>query len=284
MVYNYDPETDELKINPTVKSKKCTPLMHAILKDNENLVKEILNNDLHTINTVNAKGCTALHIVARNSRSWNLFKYLSILLENGADPNIQEKNGWTALMNASIYSNKDSTEETVRILLENGANPNIQNNDGWAALMFASAYSKTDSTEETVRILLEKGANPNIQSINGWTALMLASRHSKTESSEETVRILLEYGADPKIKNKLGKDVVEETKKYFQEVEIKKLRSENESLKDRIDLLELEPIPGRNFINLYMEEFKKDDPNFTEKFIEAYIPILRNNLEDMILK
>ena len=103
MVYNYDPETDLLQTSHSeiVKSKGCTPLMHAILQNNEKSVKEILKNDTSVINTVNAQsndGLTALHIVARSSKVWNLFKYLQLLLDNGADSNIKDYDGMTALM------------------------------------------------------------------------------------------------------------------------------------------------------------------------------------------
>jgi hypothetical protein len=70
-------------------------------------------------------------------------------------------------MLASGYSKEDSSEETVRILLENGANPNLQAKYGWTALIMASRYSKINSSEETVRILLENGADPKIKDKNG---------------------------------------------------------------------------------------------------------------------
>jgi ankyrin repeat protein len=79
-------------------------------------------------------------------------------------------------MFASRYSNTDSTEETVKMLLEHpNIDVNLQNEDGWAALMFASRYSNTDSTEETVKILLEHpNIDVNLQNNKKWNSLALS--------------------------------------------------------------------------------------------------------------
>ena len=52
------------------------------------------------------------------------------------------------------------------------------------------------------------------------------------------------------------RDEVEECKN-----EIKKLSYENEKLRNDLELRNLEPIPGREFIKLFIEEFGKDNPN-----------------------
>ena len=54
--------------------------------------------------------------------------------------------------------------EVIRLLLENGANPNIQNNEGTTALMKASQYIERI---EIVELLLEYGANLNLQNEDG---------------------------------------------------------------------------------------------------------------------
>ena len=95
-------------------------------------------------------------------------------------------------------------------------------------------------------------------------------------------RMLFSYRRE--IKDKKGGDVFEETKFYVQEIEIKKLKKENEFLKKEIELLELEPIPGREFMKLFIEEFKKDDTNLFKDFIEAYIPTMEQHFNEMISK
>jgi ankyrin repeat protein len=44
-----------------------------------------------------------------------------------------------------MFASKYSKENTVKLLIDAGANLDIQNNDGWTALMFASRYS-TENT------------------------------------------------------------------------------------------------------------------------------------------
>ena len=89
-----------------------------------------------------------------------------LLLERGANPNLQNKDGWTALM----YAAGSDRPLTVRLLLERGANPNLQDKGGWTALM----YAVRNDYAEVVRLLLERGANPNLQNGCGKTARQIA--------------------------------------------------------------------------------------------------------------
>ena len=130
-------------------------------------------------------GLTALHHASQGGHS----NVVQILLKGGANPNIQEKDGWTALMIASH-------SEVVQILLKGGANPNIQEKDGWTALMTASQNGHS----EVVQILLKGGADPNIQRVEGKAALMLASVNGHLY----VVKILLKSSADPNIQEKDG--------------------------------------------------------------------------------
>ena len=56
------------------------------------------------------------------------------LVAAGAEVNIQENDGWTALMLAAQNGHVDCLRE----LVVSGAEVNIQNNDGWTALMVCS--------------------------------------------------------------------------------------------------------------------------------------------------
>ena len=95
------------------------------------------------------------------------------LLDYGTEVNLQNEDGYTALMWAAIYGNLD----IVRLLLDRGANLYLQNNNGKTALILASIHDHID----IVRLLLDRGANPNIQNNNGNTALILASFYGNTD-------------------------------------------------------------------------------------------------------
>ena len=119
---------------------------------------------------------------------------VDLLLKNGADPNIQNKSGETALM-VVVSQGK---LPIVDLLLKNGANPDIQNKDGNTALMMAVSQGKLP----IVDLLLKNGANPDIQNKDGNTALMYVRGFGQTEN--QIIELLLEHGANPGIQNKDG--------------------------------------------------------------------------------
>ena len=106
-------------------------------------------------------------------------------------------NLYTPLMYAAKTS-FTTTSEMVKILLDNGANVNIGDEYGWTALHSACEYGPK---LETVKILLNAGANVNVKAMNdsqnpGITPLHLAVFHYTEEESIDVVRLLLEAGAD----------------------------------------------------------------------------------------
>ena len=127
---------------------------------------------------------------SRHSGKESTKKTVQMLLENGADPNLKNNAGWTALMLAARNCGTESTENIVQMLLENGADPNLKNNNGWTALMHAARYCGEESTENTVKMLLENGADPDVKNNKGFTALFLASKYNKNHNA---IPILIKY-------------------------------------------------------------------------------------------
>ena len=93
---------------------------------------------------------TALMIAAMSDR----IEVMKVLLENGADPNIVDKNLYSPLMVASIRNNY----EIVKLLVEHGAKLNLKNRGGETALMLAQNQDEKDQNEDNKKIieLLEK--------------------------------------------------------------------------------------------------------------------------------
>jgi ankyrin repeat protein len=79
-------------------------------------------------------------------------------------------------MIAARYSRTDSTENTVQILLDAGADVNITNDGGYTALMIAALFSGTDSTEKTVKMILGKRPNLLLKNKVGETAWSVAKK------------------------------------------------------------------------------------------------------------
>ena len=184
-------------------------LQHSIIKQVQTALiatmKELIIADPTILNKKNTKGWTALMLACRNSQTDSSESTVRMLIDAGADVNLQDNDEWTALMMAARYSRIDSSESTIRMLIDAGAKLNLKNIDGWTALITACICSKTDSTESTVRMLIDAGADLNIQNNDGWTALIMSCKFSKTDSTESTVRILIESGADLNIVNNEGK-------------------------------------------------------------------------------
>ena len=95
------------------------------------------NNIFH----INNYGETLLHFAARSKNSQVVERLLSL----GLDVNQQDYSGWTPLMDAVFYNNK----EDVRILLEHGADTKIKNNDQKKAIDYAE-------TDEIRNLLAQK--------------------------------------------------------------------------------------------------------------------------------
>ena len=94
---------------------------------------------------------------------------VELLLEQGADINVQDKYGKAPLHRAVEF--KDVA--CGKLLLENGADINIKDNDGKVALFCAVLNYDVAFIE----LLLENGADPNIKDKKGETSLYWAVRH-----------------------------------------------------------------------------------------------------------
>ena len=146
-------------------------------------------------------------------------KEIEDLILQGAYVDIENRNGYTALMIASENGYKDVVEvliqngasyrtsslwkaaerghkEIVEMLLDGGANVNGKNGFGNTALMKASEKGY----KEVVEMLLQNGADVNQKNDWGTTALICAS----IVGHNDVVELLLENGADVNQKDNYG--------------------------------------------------------------------------------
>ena len=96
------------------------------------------------VNDKDLQGANAL-IYGSTFLKWDL-SIIKLLIDSGIEINAQDKNGYTALMEATISGNY----ETVKLLIESGADINIKNEDGKTALDWAA-------TEEIKEVLRKAG-------------------------------------------------------------------------------------------------------------------------------
>ena len=106
------------------------------------------------------------------------------LLADGADPNLGQPDGATALHWAAHWNDL----QMVEALLGAGANPNAVNELGVVPL----ARAALNASAEVGQALLGAGADPNLAKPSGETVLMAAAR----TGSAPLVEALLNAGAD----------------------------------------------------------------------------------------
>lgn len=148
---------------------------------------------------------------------------IRILLKHGANINVQNEYGFSALMLASYINDN---KKKVKVLLKNKANINAKNEDGYTALMIAARYSKSNIVElmlkyhpkinardnsgmtalmhsiynihgetgKIVKIMLNHRVNITIKDYDyGWTVLMHASSHLDEKSDNGTIKSIIKY-------------------------------------------------------------------------------------------
>ena len=120
------------------------------------------------------------------------------LLAKGADPNVPDRAGRTALHGAARLG----AVETMSALLDAGGNPNKRDEDGNTPLHFASDASQAPlmvhHSIATIRVLLGARANPNLTNAAGRTPLHLAAG---SHDEPGGVAALLSSGANPNRKD-----------------------------------------------------------------------------------
>jgi len=103
-----------------------------------------------------------------------------LLLRAGADPNQQDGNGAAAIHGTAIWSEKDP-DLALTLLKEHGAEIDVRNHQGMTALLIAARYG---TSIRTMKGLLSHGADPNARDDEGNTLLHAAAMNSKAGNLE----------------------------------------------------------------------------------------------------
>ena len=169
--------------NVKVKNKEgMTPLM-LIASSYNNKSKEVsekvssLIKAGASVNDNNNNGQTALMIAVNNRSS----EVIRVLLENGADPNVEDKNG------SNILSYALSDPNILKLFLDKGANPNVIVNG--QPLLHQAVY-RNDATFQT--LLAYKNTDVNIRNSNGDNILHVLA---KAPNYAQKINLLLASSA-----------------------------------------------------------------------------------------
>lgn len=111
-------------------------------KDTINIIQTLVKNGL-PVDEQDDEGRSALHIAAKGDGSSPIS--VETLIECGAQVNLQDNRGATPLIQAT----RDGCPKSIQILLNNGADANITDEDGWKAVDYA--IENLESWEEICR-------------------------------------------------------------------------------------------------------------------------------------
>ena len=177
-----------------ITGDKCPSRMVPSQHNNMKVVNCLLQNGAN-VDLQDEDGQTALFHALRNKGI--PFGILSSLVKNGANLNTRRKyDKCTPLMSVTqscgIYE-----EQLVTWLVENGADVDLQDKDGLTALHYAC---KTDNSFEVVSCLIKNEANINACTGNKVTPLMRAAK----KGNSDVVSLLIAHGANVDLKDKDG--------------------------------------------------------------------------------
>lgn len=183
---------------------------YAISKNDIDLLRLLLTLSID-INFKGEKGETVLMCAAQNRWCKEIIK---ILLDAGANVNIQDNFGRTALDFAVNAYNGNI--EIIKLILD--CKIDIDSQDNFQVLKRAIRKgcfeddSRYAEIMQTVQLLIDAGININAKNIQGDTILIDAVKWS----DKEIVKMLLEFQADPLIANNNGESALNavETRSY----------------------------------------------------------------------
>ncbi|MHB0999684.1 MAG: ankyrin repeat domain-containing protein [Armatimonadota bacterium] len=182
----------------------------AAANGNIRQVKQIINKSLSLVNAQDQYGMTPLmYAIERGngyigtSISIDTIKYL---LDNGADPNIRNKAGKSAVLFLSGDGDESEYLEVARLLVKHKADPNAADNNGSTVLHRLVKWGPDGDTSKIIRYLISKGAKINARDKNNATPLHSAiGAENEPDCMLHYVKLLIELGADVNAKTKGGK-------------------------------------------------------------------------------
>jgi ankyrin repeat protein len=155
-------------------------IMSALRNGDTAAFRKTLTADAKSINRKGPTGATPLMYAVLYGDD----TAVRLLLDKGADPNIRNDAGASALMWAAGDLAK------ARMLVEKGADVNARSDGGRTALLIAAGNPRG---AEVVKLLLDRHADPNVKAPGLFTEV---TPLSEAAYNEPVLRMLIDHGAD----------------------------------------------------------------------------------------
>uniref|UniRef100_A0A6C0I8P2 J domain-containing protein n=1 Tax=viral metagenome TaxID=1070528 RepID=A0A6C0I8P2_9ZZZZ len=158
----------------------------ALVKEgNDSECKKMLDNlskdgQSKLVNAKDKFGDTPLHVAIQ----FNKTNMLKMLIDAGANPNLENRNTLTPLMSALLIS---GNPEAIKILAENGANLDTEDNGKPSPLEYAKYGYKRPNSSKIIKTLIDAGAKENPNSIYNQQREQ-AEKVKKEEAQEQKAR------------------------------------------------------------------------------------------------
>ncbi len=164
-----------------------TPLMLACVQGSVQCVEVLLSLHYIEIDTQYRDSETALMMATQESQ----LECARLLVDKGADVNIEDIFGRTALMYAVKWGR---CSDIAKLLLENGADLTRVTREHHTSILTLAVEAKE---VECTQVLLEAGADINAQDRDGETALMVAVK----QAFMPIVQLLIRHGVNVNIES-----------------------------------------------------------------------------------
>ncbi len=153
-----------------------TALMQAVYGKHLHIITFLVEQGAN-VNLINKDGWSAL-LYASNR---DIFRYL---LKHNADPTVTAESGFNILMAAAYAGDK----ATLADFIKQGADINSKDKYAWSLLINAIKGGHFD----VVKYLIDNGANVNTKTVHGWTPIMIAAEGENLA----IIKYLVKNGAD----------------------------------------------------------------------------------------
>ena len=273
--------------------EKATPLSIACISGNYEVVKELFKKQYYIdVDFKSAGNLTPLNMVdLRVEKGYSIIKKL---IQNGADINNMDNEGYTLFTTVCEYYSEDMINYLLKIP-NLDMNKKLDGGDGAIHKIFLT-YFLSEYKENVLsiieKILKREDLDINLKGEGGETVLHIVANMDRKQEpgySDDKLRkliiLLIENGVDPNIKNNRGKlalenDIVRET--YNEYVLSKLLRSKQRLAFAKMMVDEKhEGIPNDVIVKI-LKSLKV--PPLTEETIEKTNKILIKTLQEELSK